>query len=232
MIFNGTIKSIVSFVVLLAFLSCREGTHSLKPHAYSTSKSIQDTVIIKDKNKLNKYYEVGFLSKSYSYYWVTGNDTLDFRLIATEHEKDSSLHLHIIHKQPILFATALSRIGDCLKMIKNDFYLSNLSSFYLKPPIYYADLSKGLSKQYEQTFGRKNVSYERLNHFLLETDFNAQLNTFLKPFGKAVSRYGIEKFHLLHKEHYSHYLKDADLSSYPDFTIHGMGLSIQLTTDK
>jgi len=225
-------KSTFPLFVLLFLLSCREGRGSNTLDASNISERIPDTVIIKHKNELNKSYEAGFRSKSYSYYRVAGNDTLDFELIATEHKKDSSLHLHIIHKQPILFSTALKWIGDCLKVIQDDFYISNLSSLYFPPPIYYADLSNELSKVYEQAFGQKNVSYQKLNQFLLASDFNAQLNTFLEPFGKTVSRYGIEKFHLLHKENYGSYLKDANLTDYPDFTIHGMGLSIQLKTDK
>lgn len=222
-------KPTFSIIVILTLLSCREAANSNTLQASNNSKAIQDTVIVKHKNDLNKSYEVGFLSKSYSYSWVIGYDTLDFRLIATEHEKDSSLHLHIIHKQPILFSTALKRISDCLKVIKDDFYISNLSSLSLEPLIFYADLSSELSNEYEQAFGRKNISYQRLNQFLSETNFNSRLNSFLNPFSKTVSHYGIEKFHLLHKENYSHYLKDTDLTEYPDFTLHGMGLSIRLT---
>jgi hypothetical protein len=222
-------KSTILFVVILTLLSCREATSPNTLQASNTSMAIQDTVIVEHRNELNKSYEIDFLSKSYSYSRVTRNDTLDFGLIATEHEKDSSLHLHIIHKQPILFSTALKKIGDCLKVIKDAFYISNLSSLYLEPPIFYTDLSNELSKEYEIAFGRKNISYQRLNQFLLKSNFNSQLNTFLKPYNKTVSHYGIEKFHLLHKENYSHYLKDIDLTNYPDFTLNGMGLSIRLT---
>ncbi|MDQ3279448.1 MAG: hypothetical protein M3Q06_14060 [Bacteroidota bacterium] len=222
-------KSIFLFVIILTLLSCGEATSPYSSQASNTSKTIQDTVVVKHKNDLDKSYAIGFLSKSYSYSWVAGNDTLDFGLIATEHEKDSSLHLHIIHKQPILFSTALMRIDDCLQVIKDDFKIYNLRSLYFEPPIYYADLSNDLSKEYKQAFGQKNIGYQRLNQFLLESNFDSQLNTFLKPYSKTVSRYGIEKFHLLHKENYRHYLKDADLTHYPDFTLHGMGLSIRLT---
>ena len=222
-------KSQLVFVIVLTLLSCREATKPAALQSSNTAKAINDTVVVKRKNELNKSYEVGFLSKSYSYSWVAGNDTLDFGLIATEYEKDSSLHLHIIHKKPILFSTSLKRIGECLKVIKDDFYISNLSSIYFKPPIYYADLSNELSKEYTQAFGQKGISYQRLNQFFLESNFNSELNNFLKPYSKKVSGYSIEKFHLLFKENYSHYLKDTDLTKYPDFTLHGMGLYIGLT---
>lgn len=213
----------------MILLSCKDGTNSNTTHAPGALKNTQDTVIVKHQNELNPSYEAGFLSKSYGYAWVAGKDTPDFKLIVTEHAKDSSLHLHIIHRQPVLFSIALKRVGDCLDLIKDDFYLSKLSSLYFEPPIYYADLSKELSAQYEKTFGRKNVSYKRLNQFLLKTDLNSRLNNFLQPFGKTVSRYGIEKFHLLNKENYSYYLKEVDLTNYPDFTLHGTGISVLLT---
>lgn len=222
-------KSQFLFVIILTLFSCREATIPDALQASNTAKAIHDTVVSKRKNELNESYEVGYLSKSYSYSWVAGNDTLDFGLIATEHIKDSSLHLHIIHKKPILFSTTLKRIDECLKVIKDDFYISNLSSIYFKPPIYYADLSNELSKEYTQAFGQKGISYQRLNQFFLESNFNSELNNFLKPYSKTVSGYSIEKFHLLEKENYSHYLKDADLTKYPDFTLHGMGLYIRLS---
>jgi hypothetical protein len=221
-------KSMFLVVMILTLLSCGELASPGSLQASETLKTIQDTVILKQKNELDTSYGVSFRSKSYSYRWVSGNDTLDFGLVATEHEKDSSLHLSIAHRKPILFFTALKRIVDCLEVIKDDFYVSNLTSLYFKPPVYYLDLSNSLSKEYQQAFGQKNISHQRLDQFLLGSSFTSQLTTFLKPYGKTVSRYSIEKFHLLHKEGYSHYLKGVNLTNYPDFTLHGMGLSIRL----
>lgn len=96
----------------LGFISCNQQTKSNNQTALTNDKT--DTIIVKHKNDLNKSYEVGFLSKSYSYYWLVGNDTLDFSVNAREYEKDSTLHLSIYHKKPIIFSTALTKINECL----------------------------------------------------------------------------------------------------------------------
>ena len=219
------------FFFILTVMSCKEGSNSKILEVPVNAKNNRDTVIVKNKNDIHDSYDDDFLSKKYSYYWVTANDTLDFGISATEY-KDSSLHLGVRHKRPILFSSALKRIGDCMKIIQEDFNISNLSSFYFKSPIYYSDLSYELSKEYDQTFGRKIVDYQKQNQFLLKSEFNIRLNTFLYPIGKKVSGYGIEKFQLLNKEDYNIYLKDIDLNIYPDFIINGMGISIRLTADR
>jgi hypothetical protein len=60
----------------LGFIACNQETKSNNQTAVTYDKT--DTIIVKHKNDLNKSYEIGFLSKSYSYYWLVGNDTLDF----------------------------------------------------------------------------------------------------------------------------------------------------------
>jgi hypothetical protein len=191
-----------------------------------------DTIIVKHKNDLNKSYEVGFLSKSYSYYWLVGNDTLDFSINAREYEKDSTLNLSIHHKEPIFFTTALTKINECLPSIRKDFNLTKVNSLYFRDPIYYFDLIKELSSEYEKQFGRKNISYQTLNQFLLKSNLNQQLENFANPLNKKVKWYSIEKFHLTDKKYFSDYLPNVDLTEYPEFTINGMGLYIQLENEK
>ena len=214
------------FITVIGFISCVQETKSKK----QTEKSFAnlDTLIVKHKHLLNKSYEVGFYSKSYSYYWLVGKDTLDFVVNATEYEKDSTLHLNIYHKQPMLFTNALTKINECIPSIKEDFYISKLNSFYFRDLIYYFDLTKELSTEYEKQFGRKNISYEKLNRFLLSSNLNKQLNNFVNPFDKNVKRYSIEKFHLTDKKYFGDYLPNVDLTEYPEFAINGMGLSVQL----
>lgn len=220
------IELIFFFKLTLGFIACMQETKTLKGETVNTTNK-PDTIIVKHKHDLNKSYEIGFYSKSYSYYWLVGNDTLDFVLSASEYEKDSSLHLMAHHKKPILFTTTLTKIIDCYSLIKEDFYLSKLSSFYFKEPIFYFDLAKELSTEYEKQFGRKNISYEKLNHFLLNSNLNKQLGNFLNPIDKTVKHYSIEKFHLLDKSYYREYLPNIDLTKYPEFTITGMGLYVQ-----
>lgn len=214
------------FVVVIGWISCIQETKS-KKQTEKTSDNI-DTIIVKHKHELNNSYEVGFYSKSYSYYWLVGKDTLNFSVNAREYKKDSSLHLSIHHKKPILFTTALTKINACIPSIKEDFYISKLSSFYFRDPIFYFDLVKELSTEYEKQFGRKNISYEQLNQFLLNSNLNKQLVNFVKPLDKKIKRYSIEKFHLTDKKYFGDYLPNVDLTEYPEFAINGMGLSVQL----
>lgn len=221
-------RLIFSVLFIFAVFSCKEGGETHDKNNPVTFNTLQDTVIVEQKRELIDSYEVGFLSKSYSYTWVVGKDTLDFLILATEHKDDSSLHLHIMHDQPVPFATVLTRVQDCLKLINKNISVLKLGSLYFEPIIYYQDLSKELSAQYESEIGRKNVGYQRMNEFLLQSSLNTQMNNFLKPFNKEVDRYSIEKFHILYKENYNHYLGDTNLGNYPEFTLHGMGLGIEL----
>ncbi|MFN9303896.1 MAG: hypothetical protein ACK6DA_14125 [Candidatus Kapaibacterium sp.] len=214
----------------LGFISCNQETKSNNQTAVTNDKT--DTIIVKHKNDLNKSYEVGFLSKSYSYYWLVGNDTLDFSVNARQYEKDSTLHLSIHHKKPIIFTTTLTRINECLPQIKEDVYLTKLNSLYFRDPIYYFDLVKELSTEYEKQFGSKNISYEKLNDFLLKSKVNEQLDNFVSPLDKKIKRYSIEKFHLTDKKYFGEYLPNVDLKEYPEFAINGMGLYIQLETKR
>jgi hypothetical protein len=217
---------IILFITAIGCISCVQDTKSSK----QTEKPFDnlDTHIVKHKHELNKSYEVGFYSKSYFYYWLVGKDTLDFVVNATEYEKDSTLHINIYHKQPILFTKALTKINQCIPSIKKDFYISKLHSFYFRDLIYYFDLTKELSIEYEKQFGWKNISYEKLNPFLLNSNLNIQLDNFVNPLNKKVKKYSIEKFHLTDKKYFGDYLPNVDLTEYPEFAINGMGLSVQL----
>ena len=180
---------------------------------------VQDTLIVKHKYILN---ESARYSKSYSYYWLVGKDTLDFRLRITERKSDSTIDLCLSHREPILFTEALRRIESCLPLITEDFELSKLASFYLYEPIYYLDLATELSKEYEQEFGRKDVEYRKLDEFLLKSSLTTQLNHFFNPLNKKVKQYGWEKFRLVNKEDYNKdwYWPNLDLTEYPEFTLY------------
>lgn len=214
------------FLLTLGFISCNQNTKSNNQTAATNNNT--DTIIVKHKNDFTKSYEIGFLSKSNSYYWLVGNDTLDFSINAIQYEKDSTLHLSIHHKKPILFSEALAKISECLPRIKEDFHLAKLNSFYFKAPIYYYDLVKELSTEYEKQFGRKYISYNNLNNFLLKSNLNKQLNNFVNPLEKKIKRYSIEKFHLTDKKYFVEYFPNVDLTAYPTFAINGMGIYIHL----
>lgn len=217
----------ISIILLILLISCMQENKSVLENAKAL-KETKDTILIKQQNLLNKSYEVGFYSKSFSYYWVSGKDTIDFYINVAEYEKDSTFHINIHHKQPTLFTTMLDKINQSFPTIRNDFDITKFSSIYFKSPIYYLDLSKELSSEYEQKFGKTGISYQKLNEFLLNSSLNTRLNSFLNPLNKKVKRYSIEKFQLVDKKNFNSYLPDTDLTDYPEFTIGGMGVSVQL----
>jgi len=219
-------KIIISLIFVVAAIGCGQNA---KKQTKGNIQQLQDTVIVKQKNVLNQSFDVGFYSKSYSYYWLAGNDTLDFNLNALEYEKDTTFSLDIHHKEPILFATVLEKIAECFPLIEEDFNLSKLTSFNFKEPVFYLDLAQKLSSEYEQKFGRKEISQKELNRFLLQSSLTSQLNHFLNPTGKKVKYYGLEKFHLINKEIYKYCLPNVDFTAYPEFTFGALtGVFVQV----
>lgn len=192
-------------------------------------KKINDTIIVKHQNSLDKTYEISFYSKSYSYFWIVGKDTLDFALSAQEYENDKSMSLNIFHRNPMKFETALKNIDKCFPLIQEDFNTEKLNSLYFTNSfIFYPDIVNGLSNEYEKKYGRKRTSYSNLNNFLLNSKFNEMINDFLESKNKKVFRYSIEKFNLIEKEYFKYSLPNSDLKNYPEFSINGMGTGVRL----
>ncbi len=219
-------KLILIFSLAICFIFCIQEKKPKNPAFLSVENN--DTIIIKQKNTLNKSYEVGFISKSYSYFWLVGKDTLDFSVNITEFEKDSTLHLSINHRKPFTFTSSLTKINECLPYVREDFNLIKLKSLFFNNPFFYLDLGKELSIAYENQFERKNISYEKLNQFLLKSNLNKQLDNFVSPLNKKIIKYSIEKFHLTDKKHIGNGLPNVDLADYPEFVMNGMGLYMQL----
>lgn len=219
-------KIVVLIIVAICLSSCFRAKN---PSTTQEFKKSADTIIVKQKNVLNRPFQIGFYSKSYSYYWVTGNDTLDFSIGVTEYKKDSTIHIGIYHKEPILFTTALKNTGECLRLMEEDFHVPNLKSINIMEPFFYSDIVQELSDNYEREFGRKNVSGEKINSFLLKSNLNSQLNDFFAPLNKEVKQYNLEKFHLVDKEDYSACFPNIDLTEYPDFTFNShTGIHVEL----
>ena len=185
-----------------------------------------DTLLIKIESKIDNSYEIDLYSRKVFYSWVSDKDTLDFSVGLTEYARDSTISIRFYHDEPILFSDALDKLNDCYLHMKEDFKMDRLNYLYLKPPIFYKDLNSELSKSYKSQFGTKNIKYQKLNEFLMESWLEERVSDFLKPYGKTTRRYGIEKFHLLEKDYYDEYIPDSDMNDYPSFSIHGMGLSI------
>ena len=217
-------QKIVIILSILALIvsSCGQTTRK-QIETESDIQIVQDTLIIKHENILSESAAPRWItelySKSYSYYWLVGKDTLDFGLRITESKRDGTLDLQLFHREPILFADALGIIDACFPLIKEDFNLSKLTSLHFKEPVFYLDLAIELSNEYEQEFERKNIENRKLNEFLLKSSLNTQLKQFLNPLNKKVRRYVFEKFHLIEKENFKEYLPNVDLTEYPEFTL-------------
>ena len=214
---------IILSVLVLMPVGCSQPTKK-QAETGSHTKNIKDTLIVKHKENGADFY-----SQSYSYHWLVAKDTLDFIVYADEWKDNGELSLKIAHRKPILFAEALKRIDACLPLLREDFDISKLTSVNFEQPIYYLDLAKKLSDEYEQKFGRKTVRYNMFNQFLLQSSLNAQLNNVLQSLNKEVKHYGFEKFFLIDKKDYKSYLPDVDFMEYPEFTFNAhSGVSVVL----
>jgi hypothetical protein len=114
-------KPIIQFVIILTLLSCNNSEQTKEKTDSSTSEIIQDTVLVKIKNELNKSYEAGFYSKSYTYCWTVGQDSLDLKIGVTEYVNDSSVQLRIFNREPIQFTKAIDKVNECLPLIRENY---------------------------------------------------------------------------------------------------------------
>jgi len=216
--------TIILSVLILVLIGCGQA-----PKKQAETLDIQDTVIEKKKNVSHQSWQTDFYSKSYSYYWLVSKDTLGFVLRINEYKSDNTFSLDVFHKEPMPFTTILEKIEECIPLIEEDFNLSKLTSINFEAPIFYLDLAKKLSSEYEQEFGRKNVNYERFSKFLFKSSLHSKLCDFLNPLNKKVRYYGFEKFFLIEKENYKSYLPHTDFTEYPEFTFNAhSGISVCL----
>lgn len=58
------------------------------------------------------------------------------------------------------------------------------------------------------------------------------LNNLLNKMDKEVQAYSIEKFQLLSKENYNSYISNENLTAYPEYSIHGMGIYVRIKEKK
>ena len=221
-------KSVLGILISIILISCNNSNITNNISKSKVGKIIIDTTLVKIENKIDKSYEIGFYKKSYTYCWITEKDTLDFKIGVTEYVRDSLIQIRVYHRNPILFSETLGKITDCLPLIKQNFNLNKLNSLYFESPIFYKDLASELSKSYKNQFGKKNIDYDELNKFLKHSWLDKKLGTFLKQLGKTTKNYGVEKFHLLNKEYYGNYIPNENINNYPNFSIHGMGITIKI----
>ena len=108
--------TIILSVFMLVLSGCGQTTKK-----QTETIDIQDTIIIKQRNVFNQLWQTDFYSKSYSYYWLVGKDTLGFVLRINEYKNDTTFSLRVFHKEPVLFTTILEKIEECIPLIEEDF---------------------------------------------------------------------------------------------------------------
>jgi hypothetical protein len=224
-------KTLLYILIILILVACNHSTKKNDTDQSKMKENSIDTVLVKFENKIDKLL-IDFYAKSYTYCWVTKKDTLDFKIGLTEYVRDSSVQIRFYHVRPILFSSALDKLNECLPQIEQDFNIDRLNSFYFEPPIFYKDMTTELSKSYENQFGDKNISYQKLDEFLMNSWLEEKTNDFLRQLNKSTKRYSIEKFHLLDKDYFDTYIPGVDLNDYPSFSINGMGISVILNDKK
>ena len=87
----------------------------------------------------------------------------------------------------------------------------------------------GITQQTLQKIEDGIADYDKaiqINSNFINARYNRGLA--LKLLGKNTKNYGIEKFHLLNKEYYGNYIPNENMSKYPEFSIHGMGITINI----
>ncbi|MHA7607952.1 hypothetical protein ACV0BM_003730 [Elizabethkingia meningoseptica] len=218
---NRCIKNIAVLAVMVVFFSCSKKAPANRQAQKPTS------ALVKEAEKLEGF-NADFYTKSFNYYWTKGRDTLDLKFNIAEHKSDSTVHIAVMNKKPLNLTVVLDSLSNIIPKIKEDFNLNKISDLYLEEPIYYPDLNSAWSVEYERQFDKKNIGQSKLGGFLLSTAVTPLLNNFLNPLHAKVEDYGIEKFHLLSREHYHYYLPDTAVTDYPDFSLHGAGISIRI----
>lgn len=158
-----------------------------------------DTIIVKKVNQIESYDSSTI--KSFSYFWITQKDTLDFKIRVREFVIDSTKsHISIdiehstMHSEKIFFSTALKHLKKCIPIIKQNFSLENLGSIQFEYPNAYKDFITNLPKEYKNKYGKKRITYLELNDFLKQSSIDIELKKMLLSLNKDTYKYSIEKF--------------------------------------
>lgn len=207
--------------LLPAFMSCQNET------ADQQSQVKDSTAFIIGKENLEGYAAENY-TKAYTYFWRHGTDSSDLTIRLSEAKEDSSVTVAVSHKKPQNFDGVLDSLKHIFTLAEKDFDPYKLKSIFFEPPVFYPDLNLELSKAYAKNFGNKTILQQKLHEFLKSTVLTEKINLLCKPFNKEVDYFGVEKFHLIDRNHYNAYLSNEVTANYPDFSIHGMGMYIGL----
>lgn len=221
-------KQLILLISTITLLSCNHSTQPKETNNSKTDNVATDTILVEIENDIDTPSKIGFYSKSYTYCWVIGKDTLDLKIGLEEYVRDSSVQIRVFNQHPILFTTVIDKINECLPLIRGNFELDNLRSLYFEPPIFYKDLTNELTQDYKNQVGQRDISTKQLDEFLKNSWLEEKIGSFLKQFDKTTRTYGIEKFHLLQNQHYNQYIQNVELSEYPEFSLNGIGISVIL----
>lgn len=192
----------------------------------NSGKNFNDPVLKKEIIK-PEAFDQRFYSRVFKYYWV-GSDTSDLNFMVYENRGDSTFFLNCEHYKEMNFTALLDSLNLVLAEVGKDFNLSKLQYLTFRPIEKYPDLDLAVSKEYNQKFGTKGVSYDKLFEFFVTSSVTPQLNNFLKPFHKKVKAYSMEKFHLVPKERYKEFKTREEFDSFPKYAVIGSRLTVSL----
>jgi len=187
-----------------------------------------NTTLVKKNIELSGFLS-DFYSRAYSYHWIKDKDTLDFSINIYERKKDSTSTLSLINVTPMLFDVLIDKTTACIPLIQKDFDFYKINTLYFKSPLYFPDLARDLTLEYEEKFERAVIEKQELDQFLLKSALNTHLSTILKPLHKKAKRYTIEKFDITDKANYQHFLPEINPDEYPEFSLNGTGVYVRLT---
>lgn len=187
----------------------------------------QNIEALKKEWKLNIEDEklVGFTEDAFTkakwFYWVKDQDTTNYKFRFAELKNDSLVSVLIKVEKQIDFKTCLDSLNALFPIIEKEFNLNKMYSLYVGQVIYYPDLAKEISTQYEKDFGKKITSHKKFNEMMMQQPTTENLNSIIERYNKKIRAFSVEKFGLIEKPVFSLFIKDVDFSDYPDFIIEG-----------
>lgn len=220
------LKPNIAIIIITTFLfSCHEKTKKGDEQTFKNEQVFKKEII-----KLDGYTKENY-NKVYTYYWVA-KDTSDLKFTLYERKNDNTVLWTINHDRQINFSGLLDSMNNVMPEIRKDFDLYKINDLAFKQPLYYPDLNQSLTTSYQKRFGETPIDYPKLDRFLLSATITQQLNTFLNPLHKKVKSYSMEKFHLQGKEQFIKYYPHMNFDNYPDFTLSGFGIYVNLEEQK
>jgi len=203
-------------ICLLFFIFCDKKNKTISP---TEPTDFEWKLTITDEELVGFTKEIK--TKAKWYYWVKDKDTTNFKFRLSELKVDSLVQIVLEVKSPIEFKICLDSLNSIFLTVEKDFNLNKINDIYIGQTIYYPDLTKEFSNEYENQFGKKHISHEKINILLKKLPITEKLNSINSKYNVKVSTFGIEKFGIIEKKNFRIFPENYDFSDYPDFSIEG-----------